>query len=156
MSNKLVCCFSASGVTEKKARALAKAAGAGYYSINPVPPYTPEDLKWTNPLARCNREWLKKSAPPLSDLDAPVKDADEILLCFPIWYYTAPLIVKRFMESYDFSGKTVLLFATSGGSDMKRVIKTLAPAAPGASLKLGCMLNGEDAPDRWRALAEQG
>lgn len=142
MSRILVACFSASGVTAAKAKALAAAANADYYAIQPKEPYSPADLKWTNPLARCNREWIRKQKPALSDADAPVADHDVIFLAFPIWYYTAPLIVNGFLESYDFAGKTVVCFATSGGSDMKKVVKSLTPSAPGATLKEGLMLNG--------------
>ena len=142
MSRILVACFSASGVTAAKAKALCAAADADYYEIQPAEPYTPADLKWTNPLARCNREWLRKQKPALSDSDAPVADHDVIFLAFPIWYYTAPLIINGFLEQYDFAGKTVVCFATSGGSDMKKVQKSLAPCVPGADLKIGWMLNG--------------
>ena len=142
MSKKLVAYFSASGVTAQKAKLLAAAADADLYEIKPAQPYTPADIKWTNPLARCNREWLRKAMPPLADSDAPVADHDVIFLAFPIWYYTAPLIINGFLKRYDFSGKTIVCFATSGGSDMKKVEKSLAPCAPGADLKLGWMLNG--------------
>ena len=142
MSRILVACFSASGVTAAKAKELAAAANADYYEILPADPYSASDLKWTNPLARCNREWIRKQKPALSDTDAPVADHDVIFLAFPIWYYTAPLIVNGFLEQYDFSGKTIVCFATSGGSDMKKVVKSLTPSAPGATLKEGLMLNG--------------
>ena len=143
MSKKLVAYFSASGVTAKKAKLLAEAADADLYEIRPAVPYTAADIKWTNPLARCNKEWLKKERPAPADLDADIENRDVVFLAFPIWYYTAPLIVKGFVESYDFSGKTVVLFATSGGSDMKNVIKTLQPAAPEARFIQGLMLNGD-------------
>ena len=142
MSRILVACFSASGVTAARAKELAAAANADYYEIQPAQPYTPADLKWTNPLARCNREWIRKQKPALSDADAPISDHDMIFLAFPIWYYTAPLIVNGFLEQYDFAGKTIVCFATSGGSDMKKVEKSLSPCVPGADLKLGWMLNG--------------
>ena len=142
MSRILVACFSASGTTAEKAKLLAAAADADYYAISPASPYTDADLKWTNPLARCNREWIRKQKPALSDTDAPVADHDVIFLAFPIWYYTAPLIANSFLESYDFSGKTVVCFATSGGSDMKKVVKSLSLSAPGATIKEGLMLNG--------------
>ena len=142
MSRILVAYFSASGVTAARAKDLCAAAGADLYEIKPAEPYSPADIKWTNPLARCNREWLRKQKPALSDNDAPVADHDVIFLAFPIWYYTAPLIVNGFLEQYDFTGKTVVCFATSGGSDMKKVQKSLAPCVPGADLRLGWMLNG--------------
>ena len=143
MSKKLVAYFSAGGVTAEKAKLLATAADADLYEIRPAVPYTAADIKWTNPLARCNKEWLKREKPALADADAPVTEHDVIFLAFPIWYYTAPLIVKSFLEQYDFAGKTVVLFATSGGSDMKNCIKTLQPSVPDAKLVQGLMLNGE-------------
>ena len=143
MSKKLVAYFSAGGVTAEKAKLLATAADADLYEIRPAVPYTAADIKWTNPLARCNKEWLKREKPALADADAPVAEHDVIFLAFPIWYYTAPLIVKSFLEQYDFAGKTVVLFATSGGSDMKNCIKTLQPSAPDAKLVQGLMLNGD-------------
>lgn len=142
MSRILVAYFSASGVTAAKAKALCAAANADLYEIRPAEPYSPADIKWTNPLARCNREWLHKQKPALADTDAPVADHDVIFLAFPIWYYTAPLIINGFLEAYNCAGKTVVCFATSGGSDMKKVQKSLAPCAPGADLKIGWMLNG--------------
>ena len=142
MKRILVACFSASGVTAARAKKLAAAADADYYEISPASPYSVSDLNWRNPLARCNREWLRKQKPALADTDAPVADYDVIFLAFPIWYFTAPLIINGFLETYDFAGKTVVCFATSGGSDMKKVAASLAPSAPGADLKIGRMLNG--------------
>ena len=151
MRKTLVAYFSAGGTTAEKAKLLAAAADADLYEIRPAVPYTPADIRWTNPLARCNREWIKKAKIALADSAAPVAEHDVILLAFPIWYYTAPLIVKSFLEQYDFAGKTVALFATSGGSDMKNCVKTLSPAAPGAVFKEGVMLNGDVSAE---ALAE--
>lgn len=155
MSKKLVAYFSASGVTAAKAGALAAAANADLYEIRPAEPYTAADIKWTNPLARCNKEWLKKTPPALADTNAAIEDYDVIFLAFPIWYYTAPLIVKAFLESYDFSGKKIVLFATSGGSNMSKCIKTLSPAAPGAAFTEGLMLNGEIGSDMLAAFADR-
>ena len=143
MPKILVAYFSASGVTAEKAKLLASAVNADLYEISPAVPYTAADIRWTNPLARCNKEWLKKTKPALADRNAAAEGYDVIFLAFPIWYYTAPLIVKSFLESYDLAGKKIVLFATSGGSDMKNAIKTLQPSAPGASFELGCMLNGD-------------
>ena len=153
MRKKLVAYFSASGVTAAKAKQLAAAANADLYEIRPLTPYTPADLKWTNPLARCNREWLKKEKPALADTDAGAEAYDVIFLAFPIWYYTAPLIVKSFLESCDLRGKTVVLFATSGGSDMKNAVKTLQPSAPETAFVQGLMLNGEIGDDTLAAFA---
>ena len=142
MSKKLVAYFSASGVTAEKAKALAQAAGADLYEIKPEMPYTAADIKWTNPLARCNKEWIKKTKPALADTDANIAAYDTIYLIFPIWYYTAPLIVKSFLEAYDFSGKKIAVFATSGGSDLKKAVQHIQAALPKAQVTEGAMLNG--------------
>lgn len=142
MSKKLVAYFSASGVTAKKAEALAAAAGAELYEIKPAVPYTPADIKWTNPLARCNKEWIKKAKPALADTDANIAAYDTIYLAFPIWYYTAPLIIKSFLSAYDFSGKKIVLFATSGGSGISKAVAHIQAAVPQAEVVEGAMLNG--------------
>ena len=142
MSKKLVAYFSASGVTAEKAKKLAEATGADIYEIKPETPYSAADLKWTNPLARCNREWIKKTKPALADTNANVADYDTIFLTFPIWYYTAPLIIKSFLSAYDFSGKKIVLFATSGGSDFGKTAKNLQAEVLNATVGEGDMLNG--------------
>ena len=142
MSKKLVAYFSASGVTAQKAKALAEATGADIYEIKPETPYSAADIKWTNPLARCNREWIKKTKPALADTNATIADYDTIFLTFPIWYYTAPLIIKSFLSAYDFSGKKIVLFATSGGSDFGKTAKNLQTEVPTATVVEGDMLNG--------------
>ena len=117
MSRKLVAYFSASGTTAAAAKTLAEAAGADLYEIKPQTPYTRADLDWMNKKSRSSVEMNDRSfRPPLLDRDAPVADCDVIFLGFPIWWYVAPTIINTFLESYDFSGKTIVLFATSGGS----------------------------------------
>ena len=147
MSKTLVAYFSASGVTAEKAKQLAAATGADLYEIKPAVPYTEADIKWTNPLARCNKEWLKKTAVPLADTDAAVADYDRILLAFPIWYFTAPLIVRSFLNAYNFSGKEIVIFATSGGSNFDKALQQLPSCAPQATFTAGCMLNGDIADE---------
>lgn len=121
MSKKLVAYFSASSATAAVARTLAEAAGADLYEIRPQVPYSPADLDWTNKKSRSSVEMNDKSfRPPLADRDAHVEDYDTIFLGFPIWWYTAPTIINTFLESYDFTGKTIILFATSGGSGLGR------------------------------------
>ncbi len=142
MSKKLVAYFSASGVTAEKAKELAAATGSDIYEIKPETPYSAADIKWTNPLARCNKEWIKKTKPALADTNANVADYDTIFLTFPIWYYTAPLIIKSFLSAYDFSGKKIVLFATSGGSDFGKTAKNLQTEVPNATVIEGAMLNG--------------
>ena len=117
MSKKLVAYFSASGATAAVAKALAEAAGADLYEIRPQVPYTPADLDWTDKKSRSSVEMNDKSfRPPLADRDAHVEVYDTIFLGFPIWWYTAPRIVNTFLESYDFSGKTIAPFCTSASS----------------------------------------
>ena len=154
MSKKLVAYFSASGVTAQKAELLKNATGADIFEIKPEVPYTPADIKWTNPLARCNKEWLKKTRPALAANELALDEYNVILLAFPIWYFTAPLIINAFLEKYDFSGKKIVLFATSGGSDMKKVIASLTPSAKGAELVEGIMLNGVNSPDELAEYAQ--
>lgn len=143
MSKKLVAYFSASGTTAAAAKTLAEAADAGLYEIKPQTPYTRADLDWTNKKSRSSVEMNDKSSrPSLADRNAPVDDCDTVFLGFPIWWYTAPTIVKTFLESYDFTGKTIILFATSGGSGLGRSASDLKASAPGAVIRDGRLLNG--------------
>lgn len=141
--NALVAYFSASGTTAKAAKALAEASGADLYEIKPAVPYTSTDLNWMDKRSRSSVEMNDKhSRPALADTDAPVAGYDVIFLGFPIWWYTAPTIINTFLESYDFTGKTVVLFATSGGSGLGRSAAGLRPSAPGARIVDGRLLNG--------------
>ena len=141
--NALVAYFSASGTTAKAAKVLAKAADADLYEIKPAIPYTRADLNWMDKGSRSSVEMSDKhSRPALADTDAPIAGHDVIFLGFPIWWYVAPTIVNTFLESYDFTGKTIVLFATSGGSGLGKSAAGLRPSAPGASILDGRMLNG--------------
>lgn len=132
MSKTLVAYFSASGVTADAAKKLAEAEGADLYEIAPQVPYTAGDLDWTNKRSRSTLEMTDKSSrPALADRDADVAGYDTILLGFPIWWGTAPRIVNTFLESYDFSGKTVVLFATSGGSGFGGTAEDLKKSVSG-------------------------
>ncbi len=144
MSKVLVACFSASGVTEKVAKDLARVAGADYYRIKPRVPYTKADLDWTDKNSRSTVEMNDKSIRPrLADKDADVAGHDVVLLCFPIWWYVAPTIINTFLESYDFTGKKIYLFATSGGSKLGKAAEGLVGSvAPGVEINDGGMLNG--------------
>ena len=127
----LVAYFSASGNTASLAKRVAQAAEADLFEIKPVEPYTDADLKWTNPLARCNKEKIGKKNVPIAER---VKDMDEyglVLIGFPVWYDAAPNIIETFVKSYDFSGKKVALFATSGGSDITKAPARLQPLMKG-------------------------
>ena len=126
MSKKLVAYFSASGVTAKLAKNLAEAAGADLYEIKPAVPYTNADLNWQDKNSRSSVEMNDKSfRPAIADTDANIADYDTIFVGFSIWWYVAPTIINTFLEAYDFSGKTIILFATSGGSGMGNSAKEL-------------------------------
>ena len=126
MSKKLVAYFSASGVTAKLAKNLAEAAGADLYEIRPETPYTNADLNWQNKNSRSSVEMNDKSfRPAIADTNANIADYDTIFVGVPIWWYVAPTIINTFLEAYDFSGKTIILFATSGGSGMGNSAKEL-------------------------------
>lgn len=143
MSKKLVAYFSASGTTAAVAKTLSEAAGADLYEIKPQTPYTRADLNWQDKKSRSSVEMNDKSfRPPLADRDAHIEDYDTIFLGFPIWWYTAPTIVNTFLESYDFSGKTIILFATSGGSGFGKTAADLKVSAKGAVIRDGKLLNG--------------
>lgn len=143
MKKALVAYFSATGVTARAAKALAEAAGADLYEIKPAVPYTRADLDWTNEKSRSSVEMNDQaSRPALADRDAKIQDYDVIFLGFPIWWYVAPTIINTFLEHYDFTGKTVIPFATSGGSGMGRTAAGLRSSCPDAELLPGKMLNG--------------
>ena len=131
MSKQLVTYFSASGVTAKVAEKLAATTQADIFEIKPVEPYTEKDLKWTNPLARCNKEKIGKKDVPISGRIENMEDYDVIFVGFPIWYYSAPNIIVTFLKSYDFTGKKIALFATSGGSDIAKTPDRIKPLVPG-------------------------
>ncbi|MGN8961495.1 flavodoxin [Bariatricus sp. HCP28S3_D3] len=149
MSKKLVAYFSASGVTGRVAKTLAEAANADLYEIKPQIPYTTADLNWMDKKSRSTIEMQDKaSRPAMADCNAPVADADVIFVGFPIWWYVAPHIINSFLEAYDFSGKTIVLFATSGGSDFGRTLEALEDSVRGtAHLMEGKMLNGKHGKD---------
>ena len=143
MSKKLVAYFSASGTTASVAKALSEAAEADLYEIRPQTPYTRADLNWQDKKSRSSVEMSDKSSrPPLADQDARIEDYDTIFLGFPIWWYTAPTIIKTFLESYNFTGKTIILFATSGGSGFGQTASDLQGSAAGAVIRDGKLLNG--------------
>ena len=144
MGKVLVAYFSASGVTAKTANNLAKAANADMYEITPAKPYTNDDLNWRNKKSRSSIEMADKSfRPALADTNSDISKYDTILLGFPIWWYVAPTIVNTFLESYDFSGKTIVLFATSGGSGFGNTVTELKPSVSDDTvIKEGKILNG--------------
>ena len=144
MSKKLVAYFSASGVTAAVAEQLAKASGADIYEIKPETPYTAADLDWTNKSSRSSVEMSNKSfRPAISCTPCSTDQYDVIFLGFPIWWYVAPTIINTFLESYDFSGKTIVLFATSGGSGFGKTVSELkCSVSPDTKIIEGWLLNG--------------
>lgn len=138
MNKTLVAYFSASGVTKRLAGNLAKATGADLFEIVPQVPYTDADLNWMDKYSRSTKEMKDKSSrPAVAGKVADLESYDKIFVGFPIWWYVAPTIVNTFLEQYDLTGKTVVPFATSGGSGMGRTNAGLAPSCKGANLKEG-------------------
>jgi flavodoxin len=143
MSKKLVAYFSASGVTARIANTLANALAADLYEIKPEIPYTQDDLNWLDKTSRTSVEMADKSSrPAITDKNVDIETYDTIFIGFPIWWYVAPTIINTFLESYDFSGKTIILFATSGGSGFGKTIAGLkGSVAADTIIKEGILLN---------------
>lgn len=138
MGRRLVAFFSASGTTKKVAEMIASAADADIYEIMPKQPYSKADLNWIDKKSRSSVEMSdKKFRPEISDIDVSVEQYDEIILGFPIWWYVAPTIMNTFLESYNFSGKKIVLFATSGGSGFGNTVSELKLSAPDAVIVEG-------------------
>ena len=138
----LVAYFSASGVTKGVAQQLAEVTGGTLHEIRPAQPYTDADLDWRNKQSRSSVEMQDKSSrPAITDKLTNMRDYDVIYVGFPIWWYTCPTIINTFMEAYDFQGKTVIPFATSGGSSIKKACEDLKAAYPNVNWKEGKLLN---------------
>lgn len=138
MSRKLVAYFSASGVTAKVAEKLSEAIGADLYAIEPEVPYTKADLDWMDKKSRSTIEMNNPaSRPAIAGKRDNMNDYDTVFVGFPIWWYVAPTIINTFLESYDLTGKTIIPFATSGGSDMGKTNEKLLPSCKGAKLLNG-------------------
>ena len=144
MSKKLVVYFSASGVTAKVADMLADAVGADIHEIRPKVPYTKADLNWMNKKSRSSIEMADKTIrPEIAESNVKIENYDVIFLGFPIWWYVAPTIINTFLESADFSGKKVILFATSGGSKFGKTVEELKISVPDScEIIEGKLLNG--------------
>lgn len=142
MSKKLVAFFSASGVTKAAAQRLAKAAGADLFEIKPEVLYTEEDLDWKNKNSRsCIEMNDPNSRPKIAEKVSGMENYDTVFVGFPVWWNVAPTIINTFLESYDFSGKLIVLFATSGGGPMKKSIDVLRPLCPNAKWNEGRLVN---------------
>ena len=144
MSKKMVAYFSASGVTAKAAKELAQVCDADLYEIRPEIPYTSADLDWMNKKSRSSVEMNDPSSrPALSDTSADITGHDVIFVGFPVWWYTAPAIIKTFLEAYDFNKKKIVPFATSGGSGLGKTAEALQEVVPSAMVMEGRLLNGK-------------
>lgn len=138
MSRKLVAYFSASGVTAKVAEKLSETIGADLYAIEPEVPYTKADLDWMDKKSRSTIEMNNPaSRPAITGKRDNMNDYDTVFVGFPIWWYVAPTIINTFLESYDLTDKTIIPFATSGGSDMGKTNEKLLPSCKGAKLLNG-------------------
>lgn len=143
MSKILIAYFSATGTTAHVAKQMAEASGADIYEIKLEKPYTEADLNWTNNHCRSAIETHdRRFRPKLADKDAHISEYDKILLGFPIWWYVAPNVINTFLESYNFYGKTIILFTTSGGNGFGTIKAELVRSCPGAIIKEGKVLNG--------------
>ena len=138
----LVAYFSASGVTAKAAMILAEATGADLYEIQPEVPYTQADLNWMDKNSRSSVEMNDPlSRPEIAEMLPNMADYDTVFVGYPIWWYVAPHIINTFVESYDLSGKTLVAFATSGGSGIGKTVEELKKLYPDANWKDGKLLN---------------
>lgn len=143
MSKILTAYFSASGNTKRLAETIAKAAGADLFEIASLIPYTNDDLNWMNKKSRSSIEMNDKSSrPEMVGNVGNMEQYDTVLIGFPIWWYEAPRIIQSFLESYDFSGKTIVTFATSGGSGMGKTNDILKRScSPDTKLCAGKRMN---------------
>lgn len=156
MSKKLVAYFSASGVTAKVAERLSESIGADLHEITPKVRYTDADLDWRNKNSRSSVEMSNPaSRPEIERVRDNMADYDTIYVGFPIWWYIAPTIINTFLESYDLTGKTIVPFATSGGSGMGKTNEMLQPSCSGAKLVEGKLFKADVSKQELVAWAEQ-
>ena len=142
MSETLVAYFSASGVTARAAKEMAQAVGADLYEIRPLEPYTDADLNWVDKKSRSTLEMNDPSCrPAIAEPVENMEQYDTVFVGFPVWWYVEPRIVDTFLEGYDFSGKTLIPFATSGGSGIGKAETSMQDHCPKASWKQGKLVN---------------
>ena len=155
MKKVLVAYFSASGVTKKVAEKIAAAVNGDLFQIEPAIAYSEEDLNWMNKNSRSSLEMSDKDfRPAMIKTELNMSEYDSILLGFPIWWYVAPTIINTFLESYDFSGKKITLFATSGGSGFGNTVQELRNSAPDAHIVEGKIMNMASAEDIQKLIEE--
>lgn len=146
MTKTLVAYFSASGTTAKVAEDLAAATGADLFEIVPEQSYTRADLNWNNSSSRSSVEMNDEACrPAIAGVVGDMGVYDTVFVGFPVWWYVEPRIIDTFLEAYDFAGKTVVPFATSGGSGLGRAPQRMQALAPGATVLAGGLLNGRPA-----------
>jgi len=152
----LVAYFSATGTTKKVAQNLAKALNSDLYEIKPLKPYTNADLDWTNDKSRSSVEMKNhKYRPEIVEDEFSAENYDTIFLGFPIWWYIAPTIVNTFLEKYDFSNKTIVLFATSGGSGFGKTVDNLKLSVSSSTKIIeGDILNGNPSTEELKKWVE--
>ena len=156
MSKTLVAYFSASGVTARAAKEIADAVGADLYEIRPAEPYSQADLNWMDKKSRSTVEMNDPACrPAIAGAVEHMEQYDTVFVGFPVWWYVEPRIVDTFLERYDFSGKILIPFATSGGSGIGKAEQSLKAHCPKAVWKKGQLLNGSGAGD-WAKRALKG
>ena len=156
MSKTLVAYFSASGTTAKVAKKMAEAIGADLFEIKPETPYTGADLNWQNKNSRSSVEMNDRSSrPAIAVKAADMPQYDVVFVGFPVWWYREPSIIDTFMESYDFAGKTVIPFATSGGSGLGDSAVNMQKLAKGAKVVNGKRFSGSASAEELKAWAGQ-
>ncbi len=156
MSKTLVAYFSASGTTAKVAKKMAEAIGADLFEIKPETPYSGADLNWQNKNSRSSVEMNDRSSrPAIAVKAADMPQYDVVFVGFPVWWYREPSIIDTFMESYDFAGKTVIPFATSGGSGLGDSAVNMQKLAKGAKVVNGKRFSGSASAEELKAWAGQ-
>ena len=155
MAKELVAYFSASGTTAKVARTLASAIGADLFEIAAAEPYTTADLNWRDSYSRSSVEMNDESCrPAIAGKVADMEAYDTVYVGFPIWWYVEPRIIDTFLEAHDFAGKTVVPFATSGGSGLGKAPQRMQALASGAQVRQGGLLNGRPSKQQLADWAE--
>ena len=156
MAKTLVAYFSASGTTEKVAKDLAAAVGADLFEIAPVQPYTSADLNWRDKNSRTTIEMNDEACrPAIAGTVADMGAYDTVFIGFPVWWYVEPRIIDTFLEGYNFAGKTVVPFATSGGSGLGKAPQRMQAIVPSAKVVAGGLLNGRPSQAKLAAWAEE-
>ncbi len=156
MGKILVAYFSATGTTARAARGIAEALGADLFEIEPERPYTSADLNWNDRKSRSSVEMDDESCRPAIAKGADdMASYDAVFVGFPVWWYVEPRIIDTFLESYDFSGKTIVPFATSGGSGLGKAPQRMQRIAAGSTVVAGKLLNGRQDADALRAWAKE-